>query len=193
MDEDTQGTGGTNWLTNKLGPLPAWQWLALAAGLALIYYLLIGRNQTAPATAAEPAGTSVASEDIPQFVINNQLMTPPSPAPMSNTVNIVEPPQEHITPAPSQPSAPSKVPVSVPVKIPVKTPAGAPKPAGHGVVPVVKYTSKHPPWASTISGIATHYGIRDWKTVWNDPHNAQLRAQRKKPELIQPGDKVYVP
>ncbi len=58
-------------------------------------------------------------------------------------------------------------------------------------VTVKKYTSNNPPWESTISGIAAHYG-KSWSTVWNDSKNAGLRKSRKDPKLIRPGDKVYV-
>ncbi len=32
-----------------------------------------------------------------------------------------------------------------------------------------------------------------WSTVWNHPNNAQLKALRVTPEVLQEGDKVYVP
>ncbi len=32
-----------------------------------------------------------------------------------------------------------------------------------------------------------------WSTVWNHPNNAQVKALRKTPEVLQEGDKVYVP
>lgn len=32
-----------------------------------------------------------------------------------------------------------------------------------------------------------------WSTVWNHPKNAQLKALRKTPEVLQAGDEVYVP
>lgn len=32
-----------------------------------------------------------------------------------------------------------------------------------------------------------------WSTVWNHPNNSALKTQRKKPEVLQEGDKVYVP
>ena len=32
-----------------------------------------------------------------------------------------------------------------------------------------------------------------WSTVWNHPHNADLKTLRKTPEVLQEGDKVYVP
>lgn len=48
----------------------------------------------------------------------------------------------------------------------------------------------------TLSGLVARYanvvGIT-WGDVWRDPHNAGLRAKRKRPELIRPGDHVWIP
>ena len=46
---------------------------------------------------------------------------------------------------------------------------------------------------STISGIAAHARIADWHTLWDDPHNAGLRAHRTTPAHVQPGDAAWVP
>lgn len=83
--------------------------------------------------------------------------------------------------------------VPPPKTVPPKPkPKPTPKPtASYTAVRVVKYTSKNPSWASTLSGIAGHYG-KSWQTVWNDSKNAGLRARRKSPNKIQPGDTVYV-
>jgi hypothetical protein len=43
-----------------------------------------------------------------------------------------------------------------------------------------------------IASIAKGYGLWD-QTVWNDPHNAALKALRKTPNVLNPGDQVYVP
>lgn len=43
-----------------------------------------------------------------------------------------------------------------------------------------------------ISSIAALHGFF-WKTVWNTPDNAQLRALRPSPNLLRPGDIVIVP
>ena len=32
-----------------------------------------------------------------------------------------------------------------------------------------------------------------WKTIWNHGKNSELKALRKEPEILQQGDKVYVP
>jgi N-acetylmuramoyl-L-alanine amidase len=44
-----------------------------------------------------------------------------------------------------------------------------------------------------ISKIAAQNGISDWRTVWNAPENTDLRDARPDPNLIHPGDVVYVP
>lgn len=58
-------------------------------------------------------------------------------------------------------------------------------------VVVLKYTRKNPPWQSSISGIAGHYG-KSASSIWNDPKNASLRAKRKEQRLVRAGDVVYV-
>jgi hypothetical protein len=87
------------------------------------------------------------------------------------------------TPTP-KPPAPVPVPVPTP-KPPVSTPQ-------YVSVTVVKFANPAP-WNSTISGIASHYGYGgNWQAVWNDPKNATLKTKRGQPNLIQPGDVVYV-
>ncbi len=43
-----------------------------------------------------------------------------------------------------------------------------------------------------ISSIADELGLK-WETVWNHGNNASLRAKRKDPNVLYPGDEVYVP
>jgi N-acetylmuramoyl-L-alanine amidase len=43
-----------------------------------------------------------------------------------------------------------------------------------------------------ISSIAIAHGF-DWETVWNHPQNAKLRSQRSDPNVLRPGDSVFVP
>lgn len=191
-EQPTSGGGGLgSTLSARIGPLPTWQWIALITAAGVAYYLLIGKNKagtTAPATDAT-ADTTPAN-DVPQFVIQNYLppyapamaQTTPTQTTPDQDVNPVGPP----APAPTTPSAPAKVPTPT-AKTPIK------QPKAKASVKVVKYTTKNPPWNSTISGIANHYGIRDWHTVWNSPLNAALRARRKNPQSIQPQDVVYVP
>jgi len=44
-----------------------------------------------------------------------------------------------------------------------------------------------------ISKIAAHYGFADWKRIWEAPQNQQLRESRKEPNVIYPGDRVFIP
>jgi hypothetical protein len=44
-----------------------------------------------------------------------------------------------------------------------------------------------------LSKIAKKHGFPDYTVIWNDPHNAQLKQQRDNPNVLYPGDKVYVP
>jgi hypothetical protein len=82
-------------------------------------------------------------------------------------------------------------PKPIPPKPTAPKPAPKPSTASYVAVRVVKYTSKNPPWNSTLSGIGKHYG-KSWVTVWNDSKNASLRKLRGSPNKIRPGDVVYV-
>jgi hypothetical protein len=44
-----------------------------------------------------------------------------------------------------------------------------------------------------ISGIADASGFSDYKTLWNDSNNSALKALRVNPNVLYPGDSVYVP
>jgi N-acetylmuramoyl-L-alanine amidase len=43
-----------------------------------------------------------------------------------------------------------------------------------------------------VSSIADRYGLL-WTTVWNHPSNSQLRQLRKDPNVLYPGDELFVP
>lgn len=45
----------------------------------------------------------------------------------------------------------------------------------------------------TIPSIAADFGFTDPKTIWNDPNNIQLKSLRKNPNVLFPGDQVYIP
>lgn len=44
-----------------------------------------------------------------------------------------------------------------------------------------------------LSSMAYHYGLSSWKVIYDDPNNADFRALRPDPNLIYPGDQVYIP
>ena len=45
----------------------------------------------------------------------------------------------------------------------------------------------------TIQRIAKQHGIANWRAVWQHPHNAELRARRRDPNVLAVGDEVFVP
>jgi hypothetical protein len=45
----------------------------------------------------------------------------------------------------------------------------------------------------SLQTIAERNGLRSWRTIWDHPQNASLRASRARPDLVHPGDQVYVP
>jgi N-acetylmuramoyl-L-alanine amidase len=44
-----------------------------------------------------------------------------------------------------------------------------------------------------LTSIASMYGFRDFRTVWLHPDNSELRALRRNPNLLFPGDEVSIP
>ena len=45
----------------------------------------------------------------------------------------------------------------------------------------------------TIASIAHYYGLEDWRRIYHDPNNINFRKKRPNPNLIYPGDIVFVP
>lgn len=187
MAGEDQGTaGGGSILTRKTGPLPNWVWMALLLLLALIYSFW-QRNRSDQVPVEEDNGPTVETvpgdQTPPPVFILPQAPQPSVTVPV--TVN---------TPAPAPPAAGRPTPAPATPPKPAAPPA---KPAvTYQTVSVAKYTSKNPPWNSTIWGIAKQYGYgsaaNNWSSIWNDPKNAALKARRKDPKKIQPGDKIYV-
>lgn len=44
-----------------------------------------------------------------------------------------------------------------------------------------------------LSGIADQYGFSDYKPIWNHSANAALKALRKNPNVLYPGDQLQIP
>ena len=45
----------------------------------------------------------------------------------------------------------------------------------------------------TISSVAEQYGFAKWQTIWNHGSNAEIKAKRKNPHILFPGDSLFVP
>jgi hypothetical protein len=44
-----------------------------------------------------------------------------------------------------------------------------------------------------LSSIAARHGFGDWKKIYDDPQNAAFRKKRPNPNLLFPGDEVFIP
>jgi hypothetical protein len=178
-------------LTRKWGPLPVWAWGGIGVGLAIIYRAYAGSKDAAQqeTSTTDFGGTTTPPTVYQDYItITNPIITNPDEPPGQGRG---EPPQTTTPPATPTPSTPR--PGKPPIRFPGPTPThGGQKGTGRWVT-VAKWTAKNAPWNSTISGIAAHYNIKNWQSVWNLPQNASLRARRKQPNLIQPNDRVWVP
>src|SRR5262245_7349730 len=44
-----------------------------------------------------------------------------------------------------------------------------------------------------LSSIAKEAGFSDYRTIWNHPNNADLKGRRRNPNVLYPGDQIFVP
>jgi N-acetylmuramoyl-L-alanine amidase len=44
-----------------------------------------------------------------------------------------------------------------------------------------------------LTRIAAQYGFRDYRTIYNDPGNADVRQKRPNPNMLFPGDIIFIP
>jgi hypothetical protein len=44
-----------------------------------------------------------------------------------------------------------------------------------------------------LSSLAAQHGLPDWRAVYNHPENASFQQKRPNPNVIAPGDRVYIP
>src|SRR5215831_17342635 len=44
-----------------------------------------------------------------------------------------------------------------------------------------------------LSKIARHYGFTDYHTIWDHAENAALKQKRQNPNVLFPGDRLYIP
>jgi hypothetical protein len=168
--------GGGNILQQRLGPFATWVWL-LFATIAILIYAYVGNRKKAAASAQATAGQSVAAQQVPDIIIQNQEGTE------------TETPTGSVPPAPPTTTPPpGKPPAKPPVRHPGPPPKGKPtKPAQYKIVQVARYTEDNPPWNSTLWGIAQHEAVKGgWQAL------AKLNGI-KDPRHITPGQKIRVP
>jgi hypothetical protein len=44
-----------------------------------------------------------------------------------------------------------------------------------------------------LSKIARNYGFSDYRTIWEHPKNAALKQARQNPNVLFPGDRLFIP
>lgn len=44
-----------------------------------------------------------------------------------------------------------------------------------------------------LSKIARHFGFSDYRTIWDAPENKELKDKRKNPNILFPGDRLFIP
>ncbi len=44
-----------------------------------------------------------------------------------------------------------------------------------------------------LSSLAAQHGLPDWRAIYNHPENASFQQKRPNPNVIAPGDRVYIP
>jgi nucleoid-associated protein YgaU len=44
-----------------------------------------------------------------------------------------------------------------------------------------------------LSKIARSYGFSDYRTIWEHPKNAALKQARQNPNVLFPGDRLFIP
>lgn len=196
-DEPSGGGGAGSIFLRKTGPLANWVWMAILLFVALIYSLWKRNRADANAVEEGPAeeDTGLPGDQTPPpvFILpQNPQPTVPVNVTVNNPAAPATPKPPVTTPKPAPPAA-SKPPVTKPAP----KPSAPAKPAiSYAAVKVAKYTTKNPPWNSTLWGIAKQNGYgaasKNWAAIWNDPKNAALKKKRGSPEKVQPGDTVYV-
>ena len=44
-----------------------------------------------------------------------------------------------------------------------------------------------------LASIAASHRFADWRTIYDHPKNAQFKKKRSNPNIIQPGDELFIP
>lgn len=107
-----RSSGGGNVFTRKMGPLPLWGWMAIVAGLALVYSLY-KKNQAGStntmsanqASANSPGGVDASL--VPQFINQEYVNTSPPAAPNVTVNNTIPTPSTTTAAVPTTPATPA--------------------------------------------------------------------------------------
>jgi hypothetical protein len=190
-----------NVLTEKLGPLPTWVWLAGITGLGLAWYLYEKNKQgssssgsptaVGPALATTEPGTTTSTQFIPDYVFQNYNQLPAEQAPVVNVG-----PFTTTTPA----SPPPPVSVPPPASAPAAEPATVSSSPG-------SYTTGLPgpydEWTSTgkysLNTIAKSHGLTPQKLLADSlaaENNVPLQQYAKQNNFSKPvpaGVHLYIP
>ena len=105
--EPRGGGGGGNVFTNKIGPLPMWGWLAIAAGILVVWRLFAGK-QSASAQQAATTTPSTPADQVPQFV-NQTYTTVTAPSAPTGTMPSPSTPTPPGQPGPTTPVPPTPI------------------------------------------------------------------------------------
>lgn len=184
--DDTGGTG----LSRRMGGLPAWGWIAIAAaaGIGVILWLNFRKNQAAASSATTfDANSTDASIPTDQYeVLLSQIRDLQGDASQPGPTGPTGPAGPPGPPGPTSPP-------------PVSQPPGHEGPGKH---PVVRYytVQKWPAQGSTLSGIAkiVYGNSNQWPKIFQANITGKAREDGSpgiisNPNSLQPGWKLVIP
>ena len=117
--------GRGNILTQKIGPLPMWAWVGIAAAILVVWRYYSNKNAASAASSTTAASSSTPADQVPQFV--NQTYTTVT-APSAPTGGPTTTPTQ---PSPSTPTPPGQPGPTTPVPTTPTTPHPAPRPVAN--------------------------------------------------------------
>lgn len=172
-------------VTHKIGPLPAWAWMAAALAALLIYEHV--KSNKAPAVT--PTTTSGVDPNTGTAVPAVTLIQEGFPS-YSNGTNG---PGTTVIPTPPVNVPPPVVTKKPPVVKPKPPAKPRPPVVKHPTAPAKRYVTVTPwnsgnPWSSTLSGISQHYygNANEYMKIAQANHITN-------PNLIYPGQRLLIP